>query len=70
MATILFVATHQASAYDKEIIHEVYYDTGRFYHFYGASKVPKTVRRFMDTATTINNIWNKTLKRREIVYKA
>lgn len=70
MAKILFVAKRKSNGNDNEVVHEVYYDSGRFYLFYGADKVPKTVQRFMDTATRVDNIWNRLHRRREIVYKA
>ncbi len=67
MAKIIFVSKWK-SLYGP-IIYEAYYESDRWYRFYGDDDVPKTVRKFINNATKVDSIWNKDKNRREIVYK-
>lgn len=66
MAKIIFVSKWKCN---RTNIYEAYYESDRWYRFYGDDDVPKTVRKFMDNAIKVDSIWNKDKNRREIVYK-
>ncbi len=67
MAKIIFVSKWRSHL--GPTIYEAYYESDRWYRFYGDDDVPKTVRNFMANATRIDSIWNNIQNRREIVYK-
>ena len=67
MANIALVAKHKA--WDGENVYDIIYNTGIIRKVVGDANLPKTAASFIRRAAHANQIWNRTHKHWETVYK-
>ena len=67
MANIALISKHKA--WDGEHVYNIIYNTGRMRLVVGDANLPKTAAAFIKRAAHANQIWNRTHKHWETVYK-
>lgn len=67
MANIAVITKHKT--WDGENIYDIIYNTGIIRKVVGDSNLPKTAAAFIKRAAHANQIWNRTHRRWETVFK-